>query len=687
MKTKILSIFALLLTVTQGAWAQTTADIGRVIAADGKMYKTVTLANKVSTASGVVAYVGASEADLETGHKYLAISLADIGQGAYGGEGNAFESTSSDLATVLTWINGRYVTIHGHEKQDGANHPALDLAYNYSTTRPSGASIWFVASVGQWNMVVKGLTGSNTNLSQDANSALAYDKVNVKIEAAGATGLIESGSNYVLANAYSNDRVWEYMEEGYVTNYLKSADWYTVRPIFSFLSATNGYVVEYNANGGSGAPAAQSKTHGTALTLSSTEPTRDGYTFAGWATSAEGAVAYSAGGSYTTDNDIVLYAKWAPTTISSVADWDKFCEAVNSGYNYSGKTVELAANISVTTMVGTNTRPFAGTFDGQGYTQTVDYNTASSESECCAPFAVLEGTVKKLKVAGSITTSGHRPASIAGFVSGGTITNCISSVNINATATGWIVGGGLVGRVNNEGLDMTGCAFTGSIDFSGSYGGGLVGYVSNSVTLTNCVFAPSAVTLDLASPSFMMFSRGDEGTLGTQNITNCFYNDVAAAQTKITEQNGGKQMRSISAGTDVTSLAISGDATATYNVSGITVYSTGIKYNDVYYACNGESVSLTLSHGDKAGFAFNQYAVTGGGTLTAQTETSATLSMTDANQTINATWTPTYTATFADGNDNTGWTIDPASGVEGTTVTVTYAGENKVKSVTVQAAE
>ena len=101
-KFKFLSILALLHTVTQGAWAQTTADIGRVIAADGKMYKTVTLANKVSTASGVVAYVGSSEVDLETGHKHLAISLADIGQGAYGGEGNAFESTSSDLATVLT---------------------------------------------------------------------------------------------------------------------------------------------------------------------------------------------------------------------------------------------------------------------------------------------------------------------------------------------------------------------------------------------------------------------------------------------------------------------------------------------------------------------------------------------------------------------------------------------------------
>ena len=48
-------------------------------------------------------------------------------------------------------------------------------------------------------------------------------------------------------------------------------------------------------------------------------------------------------------------------------------------------------------------------------------------------------------------------------------------------------------------------------------------------------------------------------------------------------------------------------------------------------------------------------------------------------------WAQTYTATFATGNDNTGWTIEPTSDVEGATVTVSYSGENKVKSVTVKA--
>jgi hypothetical protein len=50
---------------------------------------------------------------------------------------------------------------------------------------------------------------------------------------------------------------------------------------------------------------------------------------------------------------------------------------------------------------------------------------------------------------------------------------------------------------------------------------------------------------------------------------------------------------------------------------------------------------------------------------------------------ISAEYDPTYNATFASGNDNDGWTISPMQQIEGGTVTVSYTGENKVKSVTV----
>ena len=50
---------------------------------------------------------------------------------------------------------------------------------------------------------------------------------------------------------------------------------------------------------------------------------------------------------------------------------------------------------------------------------------------------------------------------------------------------------------------------------------------------------------------------------------------------------------------------------------------------------------------------------------------------------ISAEYDPTYNADFASGNDNDGWNIDPEQQIAGGTVTVSYTGENKVKSVTV----
>lgn len=74
------------------------------------------------------------------------------------------------------------------------------------------------------------------------------------------------------------------------------------------------HTVSYNANGGSGAPGNQTKWYGSTLTLSSTKPTRTGYTFQGWATSAGGGVAYQPGQGYGNDANVTLYAVWKANT-------------------------------------------------------------------------------------------------------------------------------------------------------------------------------------------------------------------------------------------------------------------------------------------------------------------------------------------------------------------------------------
>lgn len=77
------------------------------------------------------------------------------------------------------------------------------------------------------------------------------------------------------------------------------------------------YTISYNANGGNGAPASQTKAQGINLRLSSVKPTRSNYTFQGWATSPSGSAVYQPQGTYTSDADITLYAVWKRNSSSS----------------------------------------------------------------------------------------------------------------------------------------------------------------------------------------------------------------------------------------------------------------------------------------------------------------------------------------------------------------------------------
>lgn len=71
------------------------------------------------------------------------------------------------------------------------------------------------------------------------------------------------------------------------------------------------FTVTYDANGGTGAPAAQTKIEGEALKLSDKKPVREGYEFLGWATSRSATTAqYQPGDSYTKDANVTLYAVW-----------------------------------------------------------------------------------------------------------------------------------------------------------------------------------------------------------------------------------------------------------------------------------------------------------------------------------------------------------------------------------------
>ena len=77
------------------------------------------------------------------------------------------------------------------------------------------------------------------------------------------------------------------------------------------------YTIKYNANGGSGAPSNQVKEHNKDITLSTSKPTRTGYTFVNWNTSSDGTgTSYSAGATYSGNSDITMYAQWRKNIVT-----------------------------------------------------------------------------------------------------------------------------------------------------------------------------------------------------------------------------------------------------------------------------------------------------------------------------------------------------------------------------------
>lgn len=131
------------------------------------------------------------------------------------------------------------------------------------------------------------------------------------------------------------------------------------------IPARPSYSVSYNANGGSGAPGSSTKWYDETLTLSTTIPTRTGYSFLGWSTSSTATTAtYAAGGSYTANAAATLFAVWKADTYAVT-------------YNSNGGSGTISSD---TKTYGINLT----LSDGSGFTRTnhslVKWNTASDGS-------------------------------------------------------------------------------------------------------------------------------------------------------------------------------------------------------------------------------------------------------------------------------------------------------------------
>ena len=133
------------------------------------------------------------------------------------------------------------------------------------------------------------------------------------------------------------------------------------------------YNITYNANGGSGAPSSQEKLYGQNIYLSSTIPQRSGYTFLGWATSANATSAqYSAGATYSAESNATLYAVWKQNSVATVPATPKVT-GVNTlkGIDIKWNSIPGAVKYVVYKRLGTSsTWDIVATTTGTSYSDT-----------------------------------------------------------------------------------------------------------------------------------------------------------------------------------------------------------------------------------------------------------------------------------------------------------------------------
>ena len=249
--------------------------------------------------------------------------VSDISKSCYAISGQSCSITSPDIEkkgyTIIGW---------------NTNKNATTSIWNINTSKSISSSATYYpilkANIYTITLNNQGATSSGTkkvyyqyNTTKTINGTTCYYYTNSSLTTCLSSGYNinkPSKTGYSFKGYYTSTN-------GSGTNYVNSSGTFINNAYKTIGDKTlyanwqaNTYTITYNANGGSGAPSSQSYTYDpnndTVFYLSSTTPSRSGYTFLGWSLSNTATSAsYSAGQRWGTHNanNYTLYAVWKKT--------------------------------------------------------------------------------------------------------------------------------------------------------------------------------------------------------------------------------------------------------------------------------------------------------------------------------------------------------------------------------------
>ncbi len=301
-------------------------------------------------------------------------------------------------------------------------------------------------------------------------------------------------------------------------------------------------------------------------------------------------------GSTTVSSDqtvAVLFNHKEAYEIGSTEDWATFCNLVKGGQTKLDakmtQDIDLGGEI---VRVGNQTNEYAGTFDGQGHTLSIDWNSKGGEN---APFYYVNGaTIKNLRTQGKNAANGSKLSGLIVYADGSTtLSGCVSEVDLKGASEL----AGMIYDVDGQAqVTFNDCVVKGDITATTDAGktnmAGFVYQLWGYCTFNNCLYTGTNTG-----------SNGSNTFARTKNLTNCYYlNPCGNTQgTRVTEeqlrngevayllQNGrDTQFWGQTLGTDNEPLLTSDEAKHIYKV--------GFTYNGeataARYANKGGTVSL-----------------------------------------------------------------------------------------------
>jgi len=170
---------------------------------------------------------------------------------------------------------------------------------------------------------------------------------------------------------------------------------------------------------------------------------------------------------------------------------------IDDNDDYAGKTIRLTSDVDAKELglpIGSQAKPFRGTFDGQGYTIYGVDITGEDDDAFLGVFGYTDGaTIRDLNITGKGVTNVNESATSAtggliGYANNTYIDNCHvdytddGSTNYGVSAA-YDNAGGLVGYMNGIGYIKHSSANT-PVKAGHDYGGGLIGRSESGMTLS-----------------------------------------------------------------------------------------------------------------------------------------------------------------------------------------------------------